>query len=303
MKILGIEASGLVASTALWEDGVLKAEYTVNNRLTHSQTLLPMTAELMRMSEEKLENLDAVAVSAGPGSFTGLRIGAATAKGLALAMKIPVISLSSLRSLAENEADAEDMLVVPIMDARRGQVYCGAWKNGEAVLPERACGIEELLNVLEAAVGKQTPDRISGAASGSTCRGVIFLGDGVPVHKELIEERAHFPHRFAAANNQRQRAASVAQLGAAVYAAWLSAHGLSAAEAKERGADALSEAGVFDGQVMNSDEFVPIYLRKPQAEREKDAGLLEDPGAHSLKKLRRGLKPRENGSADGKERC
>ena len=291
MKILGIEASGLVASAALWEDGALKAEYTVNNRLTHSQTLLPMIAEIMRISEEKPEGIDAVAVSAGPGSFTGLRIGAATAKGLALAVNVPVISLSSLRALAENEADAEDMLIVPIMDARRGQVYCGAWKNGREVLSERACGIEELLTELAL------------IADGKTSRGVLFLGDGVPVHRELIERTTDFPYRFAAANNQRQRASSAAQLGAAVYAEWLSAHGLSAEEAKKRGADKLSETGLFDGQVMNSDEFVPVYLRKPQAEREKDAGLLEDPGARSLRKLRRGLKNREHAGLDGKERC
>ena len=287
MKILGIEASGLVASAALWEDGVLKSEYTINNRLTHSQTLLPMVAEMMRMSEEKLEEIDAIAASAGPGSFTGLRIGAATAKGLALALDIPVISLSSLRALAENEADAADTLIVPIMDARRGQVYCGAWQNGMEVLSERACGIEELLETLEQIMVGQADGEKNGGS-------VLFLGDGVPVHRELIGQKAGFSYHFAAANNQRQRAASLAQLGAAVYASWLSAHGLSDAEAGTYGADRLSEMGVFDGQVMNSDEFVPVYLRKPQAEREKDAGLLEDPGARSLRKLRRGLKSRES---------
>ena len=119
MKILGIEASGLVASTALWEDGVLRAEYTVNNKLTHSQTLLPMTEDMLNREGTALSELDAIAVSAGPGSFTGLRIGAATAKGLALALDLPVISVSSLRALRENLAET-DGVIVPIMDARRG---------------------------------------------------------------------------------------------------------------------------------------------------------------------------------------
>ena len=323
MKILGIEASGLVASAALWEDGVLKAEYTVNNKLTHSQTLLPMIGEMLRISGEALESVDAVAASAGPGSFTGLRIGAATAKGLALAMNIPIISLSSLRALAENEADAAGMLVVPIMDARRGQVYCGAWRDGMEVLPERACAIEELLEALATVMGpdeavmetgeeKTGTDREAAktevaagkteiAASGAGTGIVLFLGDGVPVHRELIGQQARFPYRFAAANNQRQRAASVAQLGAAVYANWLAAQGLTAEEVRSQGADQIAQAGLFCGQVMNSDEFVPVYLRKPQAEREKDAGLLEDPGERSLKKLRRGLKAQRGafGGGDG----
>lgn len=302
MKILGIEASGLVASAALWEDGVLKAEYTINNKLTHSQTLLPMIEGMLALSGEPLSEADAIAVSEGPGSFTGLRIGAATAKGLALAMNLPVIGVSSLRALAENEADAE-AVVVPIMDARRGQVYCGAWYRGEEVLPERACDIAELLSALPEMLSERGLSEVP----------VLFLGDGVPVHEQAIKEsealsesqsfeekgaqstvpeegKRKFRVTFAAASNQRQRAASVAQYGAALYTAWLSAAGVSAEEAKALGADALSERGLFFGAVMNSDEFVPRYLRKPQAEREKDAGLLEDAGKKSLKKLARGLR-------------
>ncbi|MDO4266050.1 MAG: tRNA (adenosine(37)-N6)-threonylcarbamoyltransferase complex dimerization subunit type 1 TsaB [Eubacteriales bacterium] len=280
MVILGIEASGLVASAAVWEDGVLRAEYTINNKLTHSQTLLPMIEAMLSLSETALDCVDAIAVSEGPGSFTGLRIGAATAKGLALAKDIPVIGISSLRALSENEADS-GMLVVPLMDARRGQVYCGAWQDGKEIISERAVPIEELIGTLRQAL----PD---GSAGEKTAPAVLFLGDGVPVHKETILKTADFPCRFASAGNARQRAASVAELGAADYAAWLSENGFSAEEAKALGADRLSGLGKFSGSVMNSDEFVPKYLRKPQAEREKEAGLLEDPGMRSLRKIARG---------------
>ena len=81
MKILGIESASLTASAAIWEDDILTAEYTVNYKKTHSQTLLPMIDEIVTMTETDLETVDAIAVSGGPGSFTGLRIGSATAKG------------------------------------------------------------------------------------------------------------------------------------------------------------------------------------------------------------------------------
>ena len=91
MKILAIEASALTASVAITEDDLLKGEFTVNNKLTHSETLLPMLESMAEISGISLGDVDAIAVSAGPGSFTGLRIGAATAKGLALAYNCPVI--------------------------------------------------------------------------------------------------------------------------------------------------------------------------------------------------------------------
>lgn len=87
MKILGLDSSGIVASVAIVEDENLIAEYTVNYKKTHSQTLLPMLDELVKMTELDLDTIDAIAVAAGPGSFTGLRIGSVTAKGLGLALK------------------------------------------------------------------------------------------------------------------------------------------------------------------------------------------------------------------------
>ena len=102
MKILGIDSSGLVAGVAIEEDGKLISEYMIRNKLTHSQTLLPMIDEMMQTSKTSKEEIEAIAISEGPGSFTGLRIGSATAKGLDYGLGLPVIPVSSLLGLAFN---------------------------------------------------------------------------------------------------------------------------------------------------------------------------------------------------------
>ena len=117
MKILALDSSGLVASVAVIEDDNLLAEYTVNYKKTHSQTLLPMLDEVSRMIELDLESIDAIAVAAGPGSFTGLRIGSATAKGLGLALKKPLIGVPTVAALAYNLYDVPG-IICPLMDAR-----------------------------------------------------------------------------------------------------------------------------------------------------------------------------------------
>ena len=131
MRILALDSSGLVASAAVLEaeadDEVTVAEYTVNYKKTHSQTLLPMLDEISKMTELDLDTIDAIAVAGGPGSFTGLRIGSATAKGLGLALKKPLIHVPTLHGLAYNLCGT-DKLVCPIMDARRGQVYTGIYE-------------------------------------------------------------------------------------------------------------------------------------------------------------------------------
>ena len=126
MKILGIDSSGLVAATALMSDGIVTAEYQIHNKKTHSQTLMPMISEMMSMADVKPEELDAIAVSEGPGSFTGLRIGASIAKGLAWTLKIPIVPVSSLMGLAAN-VEMPGQIVCPIMDARRNQVYTAVY--------------------------------------------------------------------------------------------------------------------------------------------------------------------------------
>ena len=99
MKILALDSSGLVASVAVMEDDNLIAEYTMNHKKTHSQTLVPMMDEVRNMVELDLSTIDAIAVAAGPGSFTGLRIGSATAKGLGLALNKPIIPVPTVDAL------------------------------------------------------------------------------------------------------------------------------------------------------------------------------------------------------------
>ena len=120
MKILALDSSGLVASVALVEDDNMLGEYTVNYKKTHSQTLLPMLDEVAKMIDLDLNSIDAIAVAAGPGSFTGLRIGSATAKGMGLALDKPLIHIPTVDALACN-LWGHQALICPLMDARRRQ--------------------------------------------------------------------------------------------------------------------------------------------------------------------------------------
>lgn len=202
MKILGLDSSGLVAGVAYYEDGIVRAEYTTNYKKTHSQTLLPMLDEIRKMIELKVEELDAIAVAAGPGSYTGLRIGAATAKGLGLALGKPIVEVPTLEGLAFNMWGSSE-LVCPLMDARRQQVYTGLYEFAPeltAVLEQSAITISEII------------ERVNEKG-----RSVVFLGDGVPVYEKLLRENVKVPYRFAPAHRNYQSAASVAVLGAAYF--------------------------------------------------------------------------------------
>lgn len=204
MKILALDSSGLVASVAVVEDDNLLGEYTVNYKKTHSQTLLPMLDTVAQMIELDLNTVDAIAVSAGPGSFTGLRIGSATAKGLGLALDKPIIPVPTVDALAYNLWGAAEQ-VCPLMDARRQQAYTGLYEFADGrlhtLVPQCAVGIDEI-------VGKVN----------ESGRPTIFLGDGVSVFASYIKEHATVPYRFAPAHCNKQRAACVASLGAVLYA-------------------------------------------------------------------------------------
>lgn len=203
MKILGLDSSGIVASVAIVEDDVLIAEYTVNYKKTHSQTLLPMLDEIAKMTEFDLNSIDAIAVAAGPGSFTGLRIGSATAKGLGLALKKPLIAIPTVEGLAYNLYDISG-LICPIMDARRKQVYTGIYRFTDHQLKV----VEDQMAVpMETVIEKLNQ---YGEA-------VTFLGDGVSVFHELIAEKMTVPYSFAPAHVNKQRAAAVAALGEIYY--------------------------------------------------------------------------------------
>ena len=147
MKLLAIESSGLVASAAVFADDTIVAEFTVNNKQTHSQTLLPMIDQVVTMSGIDLKEIDAIATTSGPGSFTGVRIGVATVKGLAFEKNIPCISVSTLEAIACNFIK-EDAIVCAVMDARRMQFYNAVFeiKNGtvKRLCKDRAISIDDL---------------------------------------------------------------------------------------------------------------------------------------------------------------
>ena len=243
MKIIAFDSSGMVASVAYLVDGVVVAEYTMNHKKTHSQTLLPMLDRIVTDAEIELSEIDAIAVAAGPGSFTGLRIGAATVKGLGLALEKPVIPISTCEGLAFNLAGAAG-LVVPIMDARRGQVYTGIYR---VMSQTPGTGAEGSVEAHGAASEAGTFDEesevtggnhaVSGAGSGKTTgileviedqmavsieelleklagygEPVTFLGDGVPVFRSVIEEQCKVPFSFAQPQSALQRASSVGAL-------------------------------------------------------------------------------------------
>ena len=235
MRILAIDSSALVASVAIVEEDEKKdvkilAEYTINYKKTHSQTLLPMLDEIVKMTEFDLNSLDAIAVAGGPGSFTGLRIGAATAKGLGLALKKPLINIPTLEGMAYNLCYS-NRLVCPIMDARRNQVYTGIYRftddKMEVVEGQMAVGIDELAEKLQ-----------------KYDEPVVFLGDGVPVFRERLSREllADKDITFAPAHMRYQSAASVGTL-AMEY--------------------------LREGRTEEAGEMKPDYLRMSQAERER----------------------------------
>lgn len=232
MKIAAIDSSGLVASVAIWADDTILAQYSVNYKKTHSQTLLPMLAEIVRMTELDIKTLDAIAVAKGPGSFTGLRIGSATVKGLGQALNKPIIEVPTLDAMAYQLYGVERILC-PMLDARRSQVYTGLYsferKAGKTefciIKPQCAASVEEIVENINA-IG----------------RPIIYLGDGVPVYEELLRERTRVDYEFAPANCNRQNAAALASLAARYYE---------------------------QGRFVNAAQHRPEYLRLSQAERER----------------------------------
>lgn len=203
MRILALDSSGLVATVAILEDEQTVAEYTVNYKKTHSQTLLPMLDEIVKMTEFDLSTIDAIAVAGGPGSFTGLRIGSATAKGLGLALNKPLIHVPTVDGMAYNLC-GNTGLICPMMDARRNQVYTGLYRfeaEFEIVEEQMAISVQELIEKLNQYGEK-----------------VTFLGDGVPVYQKQLEEGLAVDYTFAPAHMNRQRAAAVGALGMKYYA-------------------------------------------------------------------------------------
>ncbi len=240
MKVLAIESSGLTASVAVVEDTRTVAEYTVDYKKTHSQTLLPMIDEVARMTDLDLADLDAIAVSGGPGSFTGLRIGSATAKGLGLALDKPLIHVPTADGLAYQVYGCKD-IICPIMDARRSQVYTGIYTfSASAGKKEGTREAEPVFQVLRMQMAIAVEDLIRRLNNYN--RPVVFLGDGVPVYREMFSAGLQVPYSFAPSYMNRQRAAVIGALGIRYYKA---------------------------GKYETAMEYQPEYLRPSQAERER----------------------------------
>lgn len=238
MRVLAIDSSGMTATVAVVEDTQTIAEYTVNFKKTHSQTLLPMIDTMGKMIELELKSIDAIAVAGGPGSFTGLRIGSATAKGLGLALEKPLIHVPTVDGLAYNLYGCQD-IICPIMDARRKQVYTGMYTFVRREL-EGSKETELVLDVLEAQNASPIEELIERLNIHG--RPVVFLGDGVPVYQDVIKEKMRVPFSFAPASANRQRAAVVGALGIQYYK---------------------------EGKFETAMEHQPDYLRVSQAERER----------------------------------
>ena len=197
MLVFGIDTCCMAATAALVAEDRLVAQTVQNNKKTHSQRIMPMIEQMLYQAEIELSDIDCFAAAAGPGSFTGVRIGVATVKALAHAAGKPCVAVSTLQALANNVA-CFDGIICPIMDARRNQVYNALFK-GESmkrITEDRAISIDDLLSELKETEGK-----------------IIFNGDGVAVFadkiKEELGERAVFARRMQMMN----LAASVAEIG------------------------------------------------------------------------------------------
>ncbi len=230
MKILAIDTTGVAASAAVVNDGKLLAEEVLNYKLTHSQTIMPLIDDVLKKTETELDTVDYIACSEGPGSFTGLRIGAATAKGLALGAGKKIITVPTLDVLAYNIFGTEN-IICPIMDARRSQVYSAfySWENG---------GIKRLSDYMAESIDLIIEKALEFGKK------VIFLGDGVPVHKAKLSEHECFI--MAPASLMIQKASSLA---------------------------VAAEIKALKGEVIEGNEFEVMYLRKSQAEREREEKL------------------------------
>jgi tRNA threonylcarbamoyladenosine biosynthesis protein TsaB len=197
MITLAIDTATKTASVALLRDETVLVEYFFNLSVNHSETVLPAIHQGLSMAGIGIEGVDLFALTVGPGSFTGLRIGSSTVKGLALATGKPVVGVSTLEALAYNAIEYPG-LICPMLDARKGEIYAALYRADgdglfDVVMEEKATTPGEFLH------------RIDGEA--------LFLGDGLNEHSGLIRERLPGRARFVPSNRQAVRASSVALIG------------------------------------------------------------------------------------------
>jgi len=208
MHILAIDTTGLAASVALVTEGKTVAEFTLSHEMTHSQTIMPLVEHMADTLQFPLADIDGIACASGPGSFTGLRIGVATAKGLAFALGKKIVPVPTLDALAYNVFETE-AVIAPIMDARRNQVYTALyrWENSK-LLRLTDYLAEDIGVVIERA-----------AAYGKA----VFLGDGVPVHHAMLTACNGFVLAPPHLNMQRAAAVGAYALAAIGQERWVTA--------------------------------------------------------------------------------
>lgn len=236
MKILGIESADPKASIALVEDNKIIDEMISSGKITHSETLMPMLDQIVKRSNFDLKTLDAIAISKGPGSYTGLRIGASTAKGLAMIIKKPIVPVSTLGALAYHYYGS-DYIVVPMLDARNNNVFASAYcfePNGNdfelcEIFNEDLYRIEELLTHAKLQSTKLSKE-------------IVFLGSGAVTHRELIASKLPDNSYIASSEHNTPMASLVSKYGAKLF---------------------------NDGKSIEGKDFAPSYLRPSSATRNR----------------------------------
>lgn len=233
MLILALDTTAVTASVALLEDNCVIASFSVHNKLTHSEKLLKMIDDVLVNSSYSVDDIDLIAVSVGPGSFTGVRIGVATAKGLAFGRNIPIVGVSALEAMAENlrlvtPYVTDSFVVCPSMDARRNELYNSLFLYDGSELTritdDRPISCEELLPELEKLEKK-----------------VVINGDGAEkLYDFLKSQNVGFAFSLPCCSALRQNAVSVGMIALREY---------------------------NSGNVQNANDISPLYLRTSQAER------------------------------------
>ncbi|MGI6728352.1 MAG: tRNA (adenosine(37)-N6)-threonylcarbamoyltransferase complex dimerization subunit type 1 TsaB [Anaerovoracaceae bacterium] len=240
MNILAIETTGPFASVALINENKDILEQNSQRKLSHLQNLIPMVGNLLEKSQLQIDDITHIAVSEGPGSFTGIRIGMATAKALAQTLNIPVIAVPTLKSFLWNVLDFNG-IYCPIFDARRNQVYAGAyyWKDGtyHQAVTDGAYQIEDFFSLVEVFDPNHEKQ-------------IMMFGDGLSVYKNAVEDWKNNAHRLS---SKGDLSVIIAEEGVRYQKA--SSVGL------------LAYSLCKEGKIINYEELRPVYIRKPEAER------------------------------------
>lgn len=236
MRVLSLDSASETATVAVLEDSRVLGEINFNYKKQHSVLIMDMIDSLLNSLDLDISQIDGFVVSKGPGSFTGLRIGMATIKGLSLGSDKPFVSVSSLDALANNLYGVEGV-ICPIMDALRGNVYTRIYKSsGDNIAP-----LTDFITI--------SLDELCARLSEYNCN-LYFIGDGTEKHREFIANALKNSH-FAPPHLNFIRAASLGDLGSKM---------------------------IKEGKIDNLNTSAPIYLRKPQAEREynKKMGIIDN---------------------------